>query len=217
MKAKFLFFTIALILPHVADAAIIYQVEQTRRPANSEIGPTDNQAYARDHRFYAGAMYNLSGWNGYRDRNNLYVGGKSASSYEAVAGYRPYDVFRLELNYVHSDAKWTDFSLRGDAAMLNAIFDARIGSLYRLFYPQKIVPYVGLGAGASWNVAHDISIGNSMSPVFAGLAGIGFELGDWFTVDVGYRYLYMLSPDFEGISGFNPTAHQLRVGARVNF
>ena len=217
MKAKFLFFTIALILPQVSNAAILYRVDQTKMPARPAEYKTDSESYARDHRFYVGAMYNFSMWDGFRDENNLFVGGKNSSSYEAAIGYRPYDILRVEMNYIHADAKWTDFSLRGETAMVNAIFDARVDSLYRLFFNQKIVPYVGLGAGASWNKATDIEITRRVSPTFAGVAGVGFELGSWFTIDLGYRYLYMLTPQFDDVSGLDPVAHQFRAGARVNF
>ena len=215
-KAKFLLSALVMC-PTVANAAMVYRVEHTTRPVMQNEYGADNRAFARGHRFYVGGMYNFSMWDSFTDDNDLYLGGKNANSFEVVAGVRPYDIFRVELNYIHNDARWSDFSIKGETAMVNALFDARINSLYRLFYRQRLVPYVGAGGGAMWVRSDDADLGRKVVPAVAALAGIGAELGDWFTLDFGYRYFYSFSPKVDGVSGLNPSAHQFRVGVRVNF
>ena len=218
MKAKFLAFAVCMMAPVVASADIKYRVEQISMPAVITPYATDSQSFARDHRFYVGAMYNFSMWDSYTDDNNVFAGGKNTNSFEGVVGVRPYDIFRVELNYIHSDARWSDFKLSGETAMVNAFLDARLNSLYRLFYLQRLVPYVGLGAGITWNHGADnTEIGRQYVPTVGAMAGLGIELGTWFTVDLGYRYLFMLTPQFDAVSDLNPTANQFRAGVRINF
>lgn len=216
MKAKILFGALCL-LPMAANAAIPYRVEQVKMPAAAIPDGNDVQAFARNYRFYLGGAYNFSMWNNGTDDANVSVAGKNTSSFEAVAGIRIVDTFRLEANYVRTNAKWNSFSLTGDTAFINAIFDARIDSMYRLFRSQKLVPYVGVGAGLTWNSVDNATIENKISPVAAAMAGLGIELGNRFTLDFGYRYVYMFSPNFDVIADFAPTAHQFRAGVRVNF
>ncbi len=216
IKTKIMACLMAL-MPIAGNAAILYRVEQVNMPTDtSENQFNDSQAFARRHRFYVGGMYNFSMWADDVD-NDIRAKGKHTSSYEAVAGIRLFDVFRLEANYIHTDAKWDLFSLTGDGAMINAIVDTRIDSLYRVFYTQRIVPYVGGGMGMSWNTAKNVDIKDSVSPMIGAMAGIGIELGENFTLDFGYRYLYMFAPKFSGMDNMAPIAHQLRAGVRVNF
>lgn len=216
MKAKILFGLLCLATT-AANAAIPYRVEQVKMPAPETPYGNDPEAFARERRFYIGAMYDFSMWQSYTDDKDIRAEGKNTSSFEAMAGIRLYDTFRIEANYVRAAAKWDGFSLTGNAAFVNAIFDARIGNLYRLFYKQHLVPYVGAGAGLSWNSADDAHIDNKYTPALAAMAGLGIELGDIFTIDVGYRYMYMFTPKFDVISDLNPVAHQLRAGVRINF
>lgn len=214
MKSKILF-SILTMLPLTANAAIPYRAEQTQMPTETPSG-ADSRALARVHRFYVGGAYDFSMWNDGAD-DTISITGKNTSSFEAMAGVRAFDIFRIEANYMRTSAKWDAFSLTSDTAMINAIFDARIDNLYRLFYKQRLVPYVGLGAGISWNSVQDISIEQKISLVAAAMAGLSVELGEYFALDFGYRYLYMFSPKFNIISDFSPTAHQFRIGARVHF
>ncbi len=216
MKAK-LFMLSLLIVPAVADAAIPYRVEQVEMPVVVPAGGNDNQAFARQHRFYVGAAYNFSVWDGYTDDKNVHISGKNTSSFDVSAGVRLYDIFRLEANYIDTRAEWNQFSLTGHTGMINAIFDARIDSMYRLFRSQHIVPYVGVGAGLNWNSVEDVRVEEKISPVVAAIAGIGFDFGQHFTIDFGYKYFYMFSPKFDTVSDFAPSAHQFRAGVRVNF
>lgn len=215
MKSKILFFTISM-LPMATNAAIPYRVEQINMPVELSETGEDSQALARLRRFYVGGMYDFSVWNNGTDEN-ISISGKNTSSFEVVAGVRAFDIFRIEANYLRTSAKWDAFELTGHTAMINAIFDARIGNLYRLFYKQRLVPYVGIGAGASWNSADGATIENKITPVAAAMAGLSVELGEYFALDFGYRYMYMFSPKFNLISDFAPTAHQFRIGARVHF
>ncbi len=200
-----------------ANAAIPYRVQSSNSIAPNTPSGHDAEAMARNHRFYVGGAYNFSMWDGFTDDNNVHIGGKNTSSFEGMAGIRLYDVFRLEANYIRNTAEYSTFKLTGDTAMINAIFDARIDNIYRLFYRQHLVPYVGLGGGLSFNSADDASIDNKTTPVVAAMAGIGIELGEYFTIDLGYRYMYMFTPKFDVIKDLNPTANQFRAGVRINF
>ena len=215
MNNKILFSLFALT-PMVANAAIPYRVEMVEMPVIIPESGNDPESFAREHRFYVGGAYNFSMWADEND-GNIAINGKNTSSFEAVAGVRIYDTFRLEANYVRNNAEWDAFKITSDIAFVNAVFDARIDSMYRLFRSQIIVPYVGFGAGLSWNSTDDVTLDKKISPVAAALAGIAFELGEHFALDFGYRYMYMFEPGIDAISGFSPIAHQFRAGARINF
>ena len=214
MKSKILF-SIMCMMPMVANAAIPYRTEQVNMPVDTT-PVNDDQALARLRRFYVGGAYDFSMWNNGAD-DTVGISGKNTSSFEAVVGMRVTDIFRLDANYIRTSAKWDAFDMTGDTAMINAYFDARIDSMYRLFYRQRMVPYVGVGAGVSWNSADGAKIENKISPVISAMAGLGVELGEHFALDLGYRYMYVFSPEFDVISDFAPVAHQFRLGARVHF
>ncbi len=199
-----------------ANAEIIYRVQQTNLP--SENAQNDNTVLSGQKRFYIGGAYNFSIWSDYTDKNNLTLTGTDTSSFEIMTGLRIYDTFRIEANYVHTNAKWNKVSLTGDTVFLNAIFDARIDSLYRLFHTQMLVPYVGIGAGITWNAqANNTNIQNTTTATVGALAGISVEFNPIFALDFGYRYFYMFTPDFDTISDMAPSAHQFRAGARIHF
>ncbi len=216
MKTKILMCLLS-IAPIAANAAIPYRVQQVTTPAPQDISGNDSQAFARDYRFYVGGAYNFSMWDSYTDKNNISINGKNTSSFDVTAGVRVYDTFRIEGNYIRTSAKWNAFELTGDTAMINAIFDARIDSMYRILRTQKLVPYVGFGAGLSWNSADAVHIDDKISPVAAAMAGLGIELGPWFAIDLGYRYFYMFTPKFDTVSDMAPAAHQFRTGIRISF
>lgn len=216
MNMKYILVGLICLAPMAAQAAIPYRVQQTKMPAVEDYDGRDDQAFAGTHRFYVGGMYDFSLWNNGADAD-LHIEGKNTSSFEAVAGVRVYDTFRIEANYIRTRAKWDAFSLDGNAGFINAIIDARIDSIYRLFYRQRLVPYVGIGAGLSWNKADSVEIDNKITPAAAAMAGLAIEMGDRFAVDLGYRYMYMFTPKFDVISDFAPVAHQFRAGARINF
>lgn len=210
MKKFYMFMFLACGIGGGAYAEIPYRVQDNSAQTTTDI-------FAATHRFYISGAYNFSMWQSYTDSNNVKENGKNTNSFDVAVGMRLFDAFRLEANYIRTDADWSDFSVRGNTAMLNAIFDARIDSKYSLFKKQYFVPYVGIGGGASWNKAIDIDILDKVSPVVAGLAGISVEFGEYFAFDFGYRYLYMFSPKFDGIDNLRPNAHQFRGGVRLNF
>ncbi len=217
MKTAKILFVILAMMPVVADAAIPYRVQQTKMPLPENVSGHDPEAFARLQRFYVGGAYNFAMWQNGAD-DVVSINGKNTSSFEVVAGLRIYDTFRLEANYLKTRAKWNKMAFDGDTFFVNALIDARIDNMYRLFHKQMLVPYVGVGAGLSWNSADDgLKIDNKITPVVAALAGIGIEFGAHFALDFGYRYFYMFEPKFDVISDYNPVAHQFRVGARVNF
>lgn len=217
MKAKFIL-PILCTLPMMANAAIPYRVEQLKMPPANTPSGIDNEAYARTRRFYLGGMYNFAMWQDYTDNTNTSISGKTSDSFEAFAGLRIYDTFRMELNYIRTNAEWNALKLTGDTFMLNAIIDARLDSIYRIFRSQMIVPYIGVGAGLSWNSSDDdVTLDNKISPAAAALAGFGIEFSSIFALDFGYRYFYMFNPDVNTIKNLNPAAHQFRVGARISF
>ena len=211
MKAK-IFLLLLCLSPMVANASIPYRVEQLRLPDNHA------EDFSDVNRFYIGGAYNFSMWQNYTDEHDITLNGKNSSSFEFSAGYRVYDTFRIEANYIRTDAKWNDLSFSGDTVFLNMIWDARIDSIYRLFRGQMLIPYVGFGAGASWNRADSgTHLDNKIAPVAAALAGVSVEFNSIFALDFGYRYFYMFNPGTENVSDMNPTAHQFRAGARISF
>ena len=206
------------MLPLVANAAIPYRVEQVKMPIPETPTGIDSEAYARTRRFYIGGMYNFSMWDNFTDDHNVSIRGKNTASFEGFAGLRIYDTFRMELNYLRTDAQWNELSFSGDTFFINAIFDARIDNIYRIFRSQMIVPYVGVGAGLSWNSADDgVCLDKKIAPVAAALAGIGVEFSSIFALDFGYRYFYMFNPGTDIVADLNPSAHQFRAGVRISF
>ena len=216
MNIKYILAGLICIAPMASHAAIPYRVQQTKTPVPQTTDGHDSEALARMHRFYIGGMYNFSMWQNGAD-SDLHIDGKNTSSFEGVVGVRVYDTFRIEANYIRTRAKWDAFSLNGNTGFINAIVDARIDNMYRLFYRQRLVPYVGVGAGLAWNRADNVEIEHKITPAAAAMAGLAIEMGDYFAVDLGYRYMYMFSPKFDVISDFAPISHQFRAGARINF
>ena len=215
MKSKIIIGALCLIGTS-ANTAIPYRVEQVVI-VPQYAGGNDSEAFAREHRTYVGAMYDFSMWQSYTDKNGVHVGGKNTSSFDIVAGVRVYDTFRVEANYARTIAKMGPIEMYSNTLFLNAIFDACIDSMYRLFRSQHLVPYVGAGVGLSGNKAEHAKIDDKFSGAAAVMAGLGIELGEHFAIDAGYRYMYMFSPKFDVIDDLSPTAHQFRIGARVNF
>jgi opacity protein-like surface antigen len=217
MKAKFIV-PLLCALPMMANAAIPYRVEQIKTPVADVPSGLDNESLARMRRFYIAGMYNMSLWQDYTNEHDVSIHGKDAGGFEVMAGVRIVDTFRTEINYAHNDAKWDEMSFQTDALMVNAIIDARIDNLYRPLRNQMIVPYVGLGAGLSWNSANDgIELDKKVTPVMSAMAGLAFEFNDIFALDLGYKYFYMFKPESNVMPELNPVAHQLRAGARISF
>ena len=201
-------------VPMMANAEITYRVQKTWTERGENAA---RDTYASKHRFYAGAMYNFSIWQDYTTDDNITANGHDTSGFDVMLGIRWFDTFRIEADYFTAKAKWNGFAINTNTAFLNLLVDARIDSLYRMFYKQKLIPYIGAGVGATWTDGKDIVVDNDTVASFAVMAGLGIELNDWFTLDIGYRYMYMLKPGIDGFRDLAPNANQIRVGARVNF
>lgn len=210
---KRLLICLLCMLPISANAEIIYR---TQRTGSVPGAVEDKNTFANEHRFYFGAMYNYTMWQNDAD-DTIIARGKNETGFDATLGVRVSDTFRIEGNYMYNHAKWDIVSLNTNTVFMNAIVDARIDSLYRLFYNQKLVPYVGAGAGLTWYNAKDVEIKNDANLSLAAMAGLGIEFGEYFALDLGYRYVYMFTPKVDVMPDLVPSAHQIRFGARVNF
>lgn len=74
---------------------------------------------------------------------------------------------------------------------------------------ETVTPYLGAGAGYGWA---DFSPGSSEDGfAFALMAGVGFDIAENVTLDVGYRFRDV------AISGPDPIEHQIRAGIRFGF
>jgi len=100
-------------------------------------------------------------------------------------------------------------------------------------------PYVGAGIGAAYHQLDDVSFtgnpaltnrirgDNDLAFAWSLMAGVGYQISDRATLDVGYRYIDMgkISSQRSDSAGFvNPavhindlTAHEVKVGLRYNF
>ena len=211
---KKLLVCIFCLMPMMANAEITYRVQKTWEERGENAA---RDTFASRHRFYAGAMYNFSIWQDYTTDDNITADGRDTSGFDVMLGIRWFDTFRIEADYFTAKAKWDGFSIKTNTAFLNLIVDARIDSLYRMFYKQKLIPYMGAGVGATWTSGESVAVDNDTVPSFTVMAGLGIEFGERFTLDIGYRYMYMLKPGIEGFRDLAPNANQIRVGARVNF
>jgi len=201
------------LVPMMANATVTYRVQKTW---STDTDGGTNDSYASRHRFYVGGMYDFSMWQNYTS-DYAEAKGKDMSGFDVLLGFRLFDTFRIEADYLNTRAKWSGFSINTNTAFLNMIVDARIDSLYRLFHSQKLVPYIGAGIGATWTSGVNIDVESDTVASFAVLAGVGLELGERFTLDLGYRYVYMTKPGIENVRDIAPNANQIRIGARINF
>lgn len=211
---KKLLICLLCMLPIAANAKIIYRTQQTGTVPGTVVESKDT--FASEHMFYIGAMYDLSMWQNYTDDAQI-ARGRDTLGFDALVGFRLYDTFRIEADYTYSQAKWNIMSMNTNTVFLNAIFDARIDSLYRLFHKQRLVPYVGVGTGLTWYAGKDMTFRNDANVSLAALAGLGIEFGEYFALDIGYRYVYMFKPEVNVMPELVPSAHQIRLGGRVNF
>ena len=199
------------IMPTYAGAEVLYTVQGT-----IEENVEQYNTYAARNRFYVGGAYNFSLWQDYIE-DTILANGKESFGFDAIFGIRATDIFRIEGNYMYTRAKFDEFSIRTNTALVNAIIDARIDAPYRFFYNQHLVPYIGAGGGLTWVKGIDVSLGKELVPVANVMAGLGIEFDEFLTVDLGYRYIYMFGPGVETMPDFVPRAHQFRAGLRMNF
>ncbi|MCL2737595.1 MAG: porin family protein [Alphaproteobacteria bacterium] len=195
-------FTIAMIISLIGNFALAAEESYSR---------------AEDKPFYAAVNFVGARWNNAR-KDGFELDGKITPGFDLAIGARATDNIRLELNYYYADVKYDALKMNGHIFFLNALYDGRFRAAAR----QWLVPYVGFGIGVSRNstTAADTDLGERFTPVVAALTGLAFELNRTFSIDVGYRYMYMFSPDFI-IAGdtfeIPPTSHQLRTGLKVSF
>lgn len=208
---KFLFCLLCM-MPACASAEVLYTVQ-----GNIEDNVGQYDTYAVRHRFYVGGTYDFALWQNYIDDTATVAKGKESFGFDAMFGIRATDILRIEGDYMYTRAKFDDFSIRANTALLNAIVDARIDAPYRFFYDQHLVPYIGAGGGLGWVKGVDTKVSKDIVPVANVLAGVGIEFDDFLTVDLGYRYIYMFGPGVETMPDFTPRAHQFRAGLRMNF
>ena len=198
------------VLPLQAGATVIYSVQKTGTVSNA------GETFAAQHRFYVGGMYDFSMWSNYSD-GAFVAKGSESSGFDAVIGIRVSDIFRIEADYMQTQAKWDSFAIGTNSLFANVILDARLDAPYRFFYNQHLVPYVGLGGGLAWVDGVEVTTKKDTVAVAAALAGIGIEFDDFFTVDLGYRYVYMFASNVDVAPNLAPNGHQLRAGIRLNF
>jgi opacity protein-like surface antigen len=121
-------------------------------------------------------------------------------------------------------------SVQTSTLMLNGYYDiARF---------DRFMPYVGAGVGLAYNRMDDVSFtGNALGNVIGGdnrwslawslMAGVGVQVSDRATLDIGYRYIDMGKAEsgiIDNLGLTNPklrlddlTAHEFKVGLRFAF
>ena len=224
-----LFSILCSLFSFSASAEIIYATEKGRTAQRTAAGQTTNETSFADERpFYLGAAYNYTMWEKFTDRP-LLLDAHQNSSLDIMAGLRPLDWLRTEINYYHvrfdlaGRRLWVD----GNAFFVNVIVDARMNHLYRFLSRQWFVPYVGVGAGVSWNNLHcdvpslQAKMERHVPFTWTAMAGVAIEFNDSFALDLGYRYMHMASPKMYiwgyELDDLTPVSHQFRAGFRVSF
>lgn len=123
-------------------------------------------------------------WSGGSEKDGIVVG--------AGLGYHFNDMLRADIR--------ADFD-GIDSVLGNLYFDFDTGSSF--------TPYLGAGAGYGWA---DVSGGSDLEGfTFALMAGVGFDLSDHLTFDVGYRFRDLMD------SGPDVMSHEVLAGLRFEF
>lgn len=140
----------------------------------------------------------------------------------AIERYR-YANLRAELEYnkygklEYKDGKGWDNEISQFSMMFNVYVDFNLGTITS--------PYFGAGFGYS-HMKHDVlSRGENVSEGVIGwqlMAGLGFNISRYFTIDVGYRYVDFgrFKNEFKDM-GFKDsvklTSHEFLIGGRLGF
>ena len=167
------------------------------------------------------------GWYGRADVGYSVDGSVSANGVKADfnndwmgdigAGYALDNELRLEaeLAYRHNRTDPVDFddspptraTVNATSAMVNAYYDFNRGGRWQ--------PYVGIGGGyARVDVKH---LDHDTSWAWQAMAGIGYELGEHTTVDVGYRYFDVPDLNLAGDNSAEYKHQAVTVGVRYAF
>lgn len=148
----------------------------------------------------------------------------------AAGGAMGYDFGRprveAEVTYRRNDADEASLgptSLNGDlsslAVMLNVLYDFENSS--------RFTPYVGVGAGAAWVYANDITGGgitvddDDVQFAYQGIAGLKVAVTTGLSLFVDYRYFATLDPSFKTTTGVKVdseyASHNIMAGLTYNF
>ncbi|MGA2089671.1 MAG: OmpA family protein [Stellaceae bacterium] len=173
------------------------------------------------------------GWSHMNDMAGYTTGGASYTSQQGegylvggALGWK-FDQLRVELglDFSNSGIKSIDLNnvtstqvsgeVHNTAGMVNFIWDMRTGTF--------IVPYVGMGVGASYVTLDNVNRGgalqsNSSDLVFAyqPMVGVNFNLTDQLTLGLQYRYFATVDPSFNyapgGRLGLKNESHNVLAG-----
>lgn len=184
----------AFKLALIAAAAAVYAGSAAQAADLGDTVPADTyQAMG----FYlrADAGWSFLEWAGGNDDSGFAVGGG--------AGYRISDAIRTDLRVDYGGqyrvAPGADMSVT--TVLGNLYFDIPTGTAF--------TPYLGAGAGYGWGTIDNAKDKDGMA--FALMAGVGVDLSDSVSLDVGYRFREIMS------SGSNPMEHQVLAGLRFEF
>jgi len=123
-------------------------------------------------------------WSGGSEKDGIVAG--------AGIGYHFNDMLRADIR--------ADFD-GIDSVLGNLYFDFDTGSAF--------TPYLGAGAGYGWA---SVQNGPDLDGfAFALMAGVGFDLSDSLTLDVGYRFRELMD------SGPDVMSHEVLAGLRFEF
>ncbi len=134
-------------------------------------------------------------WNGGSNDDDVTFGGGF--------GYRYNENVRADVRVDYAG----DYEIGGGAelgfgtALVNGYFDIPIGG--------QMTPYLGAGIGYGWTVRSPGPDGDGFA--YALMAGVGFDMTQQITLDLGYRFRHAL------ISGPNVTDHSVLAGVRFSF
>ena len=123
-------------------------------------------------------------------------------------GYAYGNGFRAELELAERNNEVSSSSINVDARslMVNGFYDFNRGGRFQ--------PYVGVGVGYAKVDADTVDDSNW---AWQALAGIGMEINDRLTLDVGYRYFNVDELEFASVADASYTHQAVTVGLRFQF
>ena len=153
-----------------------------------------------------------------------------------VAGYR-FSKWRLEGELVYRENDFDKIVLSAPLPIIDtangqvSVTTFFLNTYYDIELSDKVVPYVGIGAGYSWlsvDLSEDILglklIDNETDscPAVQFIAGAGIPVTPQITIDAGYRYILTGPVAIEGLTSADFTVsnygtHNFLIGARYNF
>ena len=177
------------------------------------------------------------GWSHLNDMPGDTTGGSSYTSRQnegyivgGALGWK-FDQLRVELGLDFSNSGIKSVTLNNvagsssgevhnTATMVNALWDLRTGTF--------IVPYIGIGVGASYVTLDNVTrngalLSDSSQTVFAyqPMIGVNFQLTDQLALGVQYRYFATVDPSFNyapgGKLGLKNSSHNVLAGLTWSF